>query len=132
MTRIKKILVASLVVVLVAGALWVRTNWAPVKTDYLLARVDLAISRTRSWRMRLETTDPTRPKEWMVIEAIPPDREHGWQHVDRDAAKGNLEYIRIRNDRYFKGDAMFGHGPAPQWIKLIPRDFPPFLNCAST
>lgn len=121
----KRILVIGAVAVLLAGAVWLKSNWGAAKTDYLLARTDFAISRTRSWRMHLETTDPTRPKERMVIEAIPPDREHGWQHVDRDAAKGNLEYVRIRNDRYFKGDAMFGHEAAPQWIKLIPRDFPP-------
>jgi len=53
------------------------------------------------------------PKDWMVIEAIPPDREHGWQHVDRSLEvgdtktkriAGDLEYIRIGDDRYFRGD----------------------------
>ena len=121
----KKILMIGFTAVLVAGALWVGINWVALKTDYLLVRTDLAISRTTSWRMRLQTTDPTLPKEWMVIDAIPPDREQGWQHVDRDAAKGDLEYIRIHDDRYFKGDAMFGQQAAPQWIRLIPRDFPP-------
>ena len=63
--------------------------------------------------MRLQPTDAMLPKDWMVIEAIPPDREHGWQHVDRSLEvgdtktkriAGDLEYIRIGDDRYFRGD----------------------------
>ena len=38
---------------------------------------------------------------------------------------GDLEYIRVRDDRYFRGDAMFGHKGASEWIKLIPRETPP-------
>jgi hypothetical protein len=66
--------------------------------------------------------------------AIPPDREHGWQHIDRTIEEegsktkhiaGDLEYIRVGDNRYFRGDAMFGHKASTQWIKLIPRDFPP-------
>jgi len=84
--------------------------------------------------MRLQSTDPKLPKEWMVIEAISPEREHGWQHVDRTVEigdsqnqriAGDLEYIRVGDDRYFRGDAMFGHKASSQWIKLIPRDSPP-------
>ena len=126
----KKIFVLGGVVVLLTALGWTVKNWKDVKADYLLARADWAISRTKSWRMRLETTNPNAAKERMVIEAIPPDREHGWQHVDRTLEgstriAGDLEYIRIRDDRYFRGDAMFGHQGSSQWIKLIPRDFPP-------
>jgi len=126
----KKILVLGGVVALLVALGWTVEDWAYVKAEYMLARTDWAISRTKSWRMRLETTNPRAAKEWMIIEAIPPDREHGWQHVDRtleDGTRiaGNLEYIRIRDDRYFRGDAMFGHEGSSQWIKLIPRDFPP-------
>jgi hypothetical protein len=131
---VKKILILVLTALVIAGSVWAAKNWANVRTDYWLVRTDWAISRTKSWRMRLGTTDPKLPKEWVVIEAIPPDREHGWQHVDRSAQvgesktiriAGDLEYIRIGDDRYFRGDAMFGHGAALQWIKLIPRDSPP-------
>jgi hypothetical protein len=130
----KKILILGLATLVVAGFVWVAKNWADVQADYWLLRTDWAISRTKSWRMRLQPTDAKLPKDWMVIEAIPPDREHGWQHVDRSLEvgdtktkriAGDLEYIRIGDDRYFRGDAMFDHGAAPQWIKLIPRDFPP-------
>jgi len=130
----KKILIFVLATLVIAGSVWAAKNWADFRADYFLLRTDWAISRTKSWRMRLESTDPKLPKEWMVIEAIPPDREHGWQHVDRSVdvedsrtvrIAGDLEYVRIRDDRYFRGDAMFGHKASPQWIKLIPRDFPP-------
>jgi hypothetical protein len=121
----KRILTLGFILSATAASVYIVKNWTGLRTDYELLRADWAISRTKSWRLRLEPTDPKLPKEWMVIEAIPPDREHGWQHVDRAPAKGNLEYIRIGDDRYFRGDAMFGHQAAPQWIKLIPRDFPP-------
>jgi hypothetical protein len=130
----KKILLVGLAALLVAGSAWTVENWSEVRADCWLLRTDWAISRTESWRMRLESTDSKHPKEWMVIEAIPPDREHGWQRVDRtvedgDAKSrriaGDLEYIRVRDDRYFRGDAMFDHQGSSQWIKLIPRDFPP-------
>ena len=130
----KKILIFGLATLTIAGTVWAAKNWADVRADYSLLRTDWAISMTKCWRMRLETTDPKLPKEWMVIEAIPPDREHGWQHVDRSAQvgesktiriAGDLEYIRIGDDRYFRGDAIFGRAAAPQWIRLIPRDFPP-------
>jgi hypothetical protein len=130
----KKILIFGLATLVVAGFVWAAKNWADVQADYWLLRTDWAVSRTKSWRMQLQTTDAKLPKEWMVIEAIPPDREHGWQHVDRSVEvgdsktkriAGDLEYIRIGDHRYFRGDAMFDHEAAPQWIKLIPRDFPP-------
>jgi hypothetical protein len=130
----KKILFLGIAALIVAGLVWAAKNWSDMRADYSLLRTDWAISRTKSWRMRLQSTDPKLPKEWMVIEAIPPDREHGWQHVDRtvetgDPQKqriaGDLEYIRVGDDRYFRGDAMFGHKASSQWIKLIPRDFPP-------
>jgi hypothetical protein len=109
----KKILILGLATLVVAGFVWVAKNWADVQADYWLLRTDLAISRTKSWRMRLQPTDAKLPKDWMVIEAIPPDREHGWQHVDRSLEvgdtktkriAGDLEYIRIGDDRYFRGD----------------------------
>ena len=124
------ILLALLGVALTTVAALVATNWPAVRADYALVRSDWAVSRAKSWRMRLQTTDSRFPTEWTVIEAIPPNREHGWQRVDHDVPDlkyiaGNLEYIRIGDDRYFRGDAMFGHRAAPQWVKLIPRDFPP-------
>lgn len=124
------ILLVLLAVVLTTVAALVATNWPAVRANCELARSDWAVSRAKSWRMRLQTTDSRFPREWMVIEAIPPNREHGWQRVDRAVPNlkyiaGNLEYIRIGDDRYFRGDAMFGHSAAPQWVKLIPRDFPP-------
>jgi hypothetical protein len=125
---------AVIAVVIAAGSIWTVRNWSDVRADYWLVRTDWAIFRAKSWRMRLQTTDPKLPKEWMIIEAVPPDREHGWQHVDRTVEAGesktiriagDLEYIRVRDDRYFRGDAMFGHKGSSQWIKLTPRDFPP-------
>ncbi len=130
----KKMLIFGLATLVIAGSVWAAKNWADVRAAYWLLRIDWAISRTKSWRMRLESTDPKVQKEWMAIEAIPPDREHGWQHVDTSVVAGDsknirivgdLEYIRVRDDRYFRGDAMFGHKASSQWIKLIPRDFPP-------
>lgn len=130
----KKILILGFAALILAGAVWTAKNRSDVRADYWLLRTDWAISRMKSWRMRLESTDSKLPKEWMVIEAFPPDREHGWQHVDRTVEEGDsqsmritgdLEYIRVRDDRYFRGDAMFGHKSSSQWIKLIPRDFPP-------
>lgn len=79
-------------------------NRSELRMDWWLIRTDWAISRAKSWRMRLESTDPKSPKEWIVIEAVPPDREHGWQHIDRaleeEGSKtkriaGDLEYIRV-------------------------------------
>ena len=113
---------------------WTAKSWSTVRTDYSLLRTDWAISRMKSWRMRLESTDPKRAKDWLVIEAIPPGREHGRQHVDRTIDEGgsnstriagDLEYIRFRDHRYFRGDGMFGHKGSSQWIKLILRDFAP-------
>jgi hypothetical protein len=128
----KTTFIIGLTVLLVFGSVWIIRNRAQVRSDYELVRSDWAISSHKSWRMRLQTTDPKLPKEWMVIEAILSDREHGWQHVDRSVEVGetsgrivgDLEYIRIGDDRYFRGDAMFSHGEARQWIKLVPRDFP--------
>jgi hypothetical protein len=132
---VKKLLIFALTIFAVAGSAWAARNWTGVQADSWLRRTDRAISNTKSWRMRIESTDPKLPKEWMVIEALPPDREHGWQHVDRSVEEaegsktvriaGDLEYIRIRDDRFFRGDAMWGHKASPDWIKLIPRDFPP-------
>lgn len=130
----KKILWFGIAALIVAGSIWSAKHWSDVRTDYSLLRTDWAISSAKSWRMRLQSTDPKLPKEWMVIETIPPDREHGWQHVDRSVETGDsrnqriagyLEYIRVGDDRYFRGDAMFGHKISSQWIKLISRDFPP-------
>jgi hypothetical protein len=130
----KKILLFGIAALIVAGSIWAAKNWSDTRADYWLLRTDWAISRAKSWRMRLQSTDQKSPKEWMVIEAIPPDREHGWQHIDRSIEEedskikriaGDIEYIRIGDDRYFRGDAMFGHKASSQWIKLIPRDFPP-------
>jgi len=129
----KKILMFGIAALIAVGSVWTARNWSDMRADYNLLRTDWAISKETSWRMRLQTTDPKLPKEWMIIEAVPPDREHGWQHVDRANAgdstsmriTGDLEYIRVRDDRYFRGDAMFDHKGASQWIKLIPRDFPP-------
>jgi hypothetical protein len=121
----KKILIFVFAALVIAGFVWIVKNGTNVAADYELVRSDWAISRAKTWRMRLETTDPKLPKEWVVIEAILPDREHGWQHVEHAPAMGDLEYVRIGDDRYFRGDAMFNHGPAPGWIKLIPRDSPP-------
>jgi len=133
----KKLLIFALAALVVAGLVWIIKDWTDFRANYELIRSDWAISRTKSWRMRIEVAHPRRSKEWMVVEAILPDREHGWQHVDGDAIRstmdvveytpirGDLEYIRIRDDRYFRGDALFGHGAAPQWINLIPRDSPP-------
>jgi len=130
----KKILTFGLASLIAIGLIWTAINWSDIRADLWLLRTDWAISRTKSWRMRLQSTNPNLPKEWMMIEALPPDREHGWQHVDRSVEAGDsktirivgdLEYIRIRDDRYFRGDAMFNHNAAPQWIKLGPRDTPP-------
>ena len=130
----KKILMIAVAALFVAVSVWTIKNRSELRAGCWLIRTDWAISRARSWRMRLESTDTKSPKEWMVIEAIPPDREHGWQHVDRTVEAGDsltqriagdLEYIRLGDDRYFRGDAMFGHKASSQWIKLIPRDFPP-------
>jgi hypothetical protein len=70
----------------------------------------------------------------MVVEAIPPDREHGWQHVDSNIASLNsgltrtvadLEYIRIGDHRYYRGEATRTRAAVPRWIELTPRDMPP-------
>ena len=126
----KRVLIVALAALILGGSVWTAKNWRDVPADYRLLRTDWAISRAKSWRMRLESTDSKLPKEWMVIEAVPPDREHGWEHIDRTVDEnihiaGDLEYIRVRDDRYFRGDAVFGHKGSSQWIKLIPRDFPP-------
>src|SRR5882762_10065343 len=130
----KKILIFAFAALIAVGSIWTAKNWSDIRADYWLLRTDWAISRAKSWRMLLQSTDPKLPKEWMTIEAVPPDREHGWQHVDRTVEAGDsksiriageLEYIRVGDDRYFRGDAMFGHKGSSQWIKLIPRDFPP-------
>jgi hypothetical protein len=114
----KKILLIGIAALIVVGSIWAVKNWSNIRADYSLFRTDWSISRTKSWRMRLQSTDPKLSKEWMVIEAIPPDREHGWQHLDRavetgdsqnQRIAGDLEYIQVRDDRYFRGDAMFGH-----------------------
>jgi hypothetical protein len=132
----KKILVLSCITVALAGTVWIVKGLFRADHDELI-RSDHAISRMRSWRLRLEPTSPKIPKEWIVIEAIPPDREHGWQHVDstvttinseKKRITGNLEYIRIGDDRYFRGDAMSNHAAAPQWIKLSPRDHHPLAG----
>jgi hypothetical protein len=128
----KKILMFASAALIAASSIWTAKNWSDIRADYWLLRTDWAISRTKSWRMRLQSTDPKYPKEWMTIEAVPPDREHGWQHIDRTVEAGgskstriagDLEYIRVRDDRYFRGDAMFNQKGSLQWIKLIPRDF---------
>jgi hypothetical protein len=132
--RVKKILIVVFAALIFAGSVLAAKNWSNIQADYWLLRTDWAIARTKSWRMHLQTTDPKLPQEWMVIEAVPRDREHGWQHIDRTMddgdsksirIAGDLEYIRIRDERYFRGDAMFGHKGSSQWIRLIPRDFPP-------
>jgi hypothetical protein len=126
----KRAALFALAILIVVGVCWAARERKELSSDYALLRTDMAISRAKSWRMRLESTDPGAPKEWMVVEAIPPDREHGWQHVDRSVGgdgriTGDLEYVRIGDDRYFRGDALFGHQGSSVWIKLIPRDFPP-------
>jgi len=118
-----------------AGIIWVVADWgdlrgkfgsrADILASYELLRADRAISRTKTWSMRLQSTRTTAPKEWIITEAIIPDREHSWQHEDHAPRIGNLEYIRIGNDRYFRGDAMPDHKAAPEWIKLTPRVTPP-------
>jgi hypothetical protein len=67
----KKILILGLATLVVAGFVWVAKNWADVQADYGLLRTDWAISRTKSWRMRLQPTDAKLPKDWTVVEAIP-------------------------------------------------------------
>ena len=59
------LLLALFVVLTTVAAVLVATNWHVVRADYELARSDWAISRAKSWRMRLETTDSKFPKEWM-------------------------------------------------------------------
>jgi hypothetical protein len=59
----KKILILGLATLVVAGFVWVAKNWADVQADYWLLRTDWAISRTKSWRMRLQPTDAKLPKE---------------------------------------------------------------------
>jgi hypothetical protein len=105
-----------------------------------LVQSDLAISRAKSWRLRINPISrpikagQTFDRSWMVIEAIPPDREHGWQHVDSNVANvgsiltrtvADLEYIRIGDNRYFRGGATPGRPATPSWTKLSPRDMPP-------
>jgi|HubBroStandDraft_6_1064221.scaffolds.fasta_scaffold334496_1 hypothetical protein len=113
------------IVLLVAGWDELRSNFGSVadaRASLELLRSDWAISRQKSWRLRL--TDSTWKNEWWVNEAIIPDREHSWARNDHDAWVGNLEYIRIKDDRYFKGDAMPDHAAAPEWIRLSPRVMP--------
>lgn len=120
---------------LLSGIIWIVTNRtelrsefgspADIRASYELLQSDWAISRMKSWRMRLEPTRSTGPREWLVTEAIIPDREHSWQREDHANRVGNLEYIRVGNDRYFRGDAMPDHAASPGWIRLKPRDIPP-------
>jgi hypothetical protein len=106
-----------------------------------LLQSDLAISHTKSWRLRIEPIarpikeDQPFDRSWEVIEAIRPDREHAWQHVDvnlRNVSSGlartvaDLEYIRIGDSRYFRGGATPTRPATPSWILLSPRDMPPF------
>jgi hypothetical protein len=132
----KNFLVMGLAICVVVGSLWIFRSpikdWKEDKrADGELLKSDVAISMARSWRLRIRRTDARFPEPWILSEAVLPDREHTWEHVDSTASagdskfihvKGELEYIRIGDDRYFRGDAMFGHQAAPQWIKLIPRD----------
>jgi hypothetical protein len=105
-----------------------------------LLQSDLAISRAKSWRLQIKpVARPVRPdqgfdRSWMVIEAIPRDREHGWQHVDSNVLNvsagftrtvADLEYIRIGDSRYFRGGATPARPATPSWIRLSPRDMPP-------
>ena len=108
-----------------------------------LLRSDLAISSARSWRLRLSPIQrPIKPGQafdisWMVIEAIPPDREHGWQHVDSNVANitsgftrtvADLEYIRIGDKRYFRGEATPTRPAIPRWVQLTASDMPPLAG----
>jgi hypothetical protein len=107
----KKILMFAFAALIAASSIWTAKNWSDIRADYWLLRTDWVISRTKSWRMRLQSTNPKYPKEWMTIEAVPPDREHGWQHIDRAVEAGgskstriagDIEHIRVRDDRYFR------------------------------
>lgn len=127
----KKILILGFLLCCIGGSVWLVRSRTVRGAEYELLQSDRAISKTKSWRMRIDSHVEHWGKEWMVIEAIPPDREHGWQHVDRPFGErperriANVEYIRIGEDRYFRGDAIWGHRAAPEWIKLAPRDMPP-------
>jgi hypothetical protein len=120
---------------LLFGIVWVASSWAELQADfgspshirssYELFRSDWAMSRMKSWRMRLETAHSTGPKEWFVTEAIIPDREHTWERSDHGPRVGNLEYIRVGNNRYFRGDAMPDHAASLGWTKLTPKVTPP-------
>jgi len=132
--------VASVAVAWVAVLGIVLEMWGRVRPDHQeLLRADLAISRVRSWRMRIIESHPSARtgqipnRGSLVVEAILPDREHAWQHVDSYA--GGLdsttirtldqEYIRIGDDRYFRGGRTPSRPAAPTWIRLEPRDMPP-------
>jgi hypothetical protein len=105
-----------------------------------LLHSDVAISRAKSWRLRINPISrPIKPdqafdRSWMVVEGLPPDREHGWQHVDSNFGSvssgltrtvADLEYIRIGDSRYFRGGATPARPATPSWIQLSPRDMPP-------
>src|SRR6266478_4376191 len=101
----KKILIFAFAALIAFGSIWTAKNWSDIRADYWLLRTDWAISRTKSWRMRLQSTDPKLPKECMTIEAVPPEGEHGWQHIDRivevegsnsGLIAGNIHYLRVR------------------------------------
>jgi hypothetical protein len=135
MTYGKRVAFVLIGLFLLSGIICVVFNWAEVRTNfgspadirasYELLRSDLAISGMKSWRMRLEPTHNTGPKEWFVTEAIIPDREHTWQREDHGPRVGNLEYIRVGDNRYYKGDAMPDHAASLEWTKLTPRVTPP-------
>jgi len=135
MSRRRKAALIALGFLVLVVTIWLATEWnhlraalgsrADIRASYELLRADWAISRAKTWRMRLESTRSTAPKEWIITEAVIPDREHSWQHEDHAPRIGNLEYIRIGNDRYFRGDAMPDHKAAREWIKLTPRVMPP-------
>jgi len=75
-------------------------DWLPdgsVRTSRTYERTTGYFARTGRFPERkagaciLQSTDPKLGKEWMTIEAVRPDREHGWQHVDRAVEAGDCK-----------------------------------------
>jgi hypothetical protein len=131
----KKAILVLVALCFLLGFIWAAMNRAELKANfgspadvrasYELLRSDWAISRSKSWRMHLETVHIAGPKEWFVTEAIIPEREHTWEREDHGSRVGNLEYIRVGDNRYFREDAMPDHAASLEWTILTPRVTPP-------